>query len=99
MPNWFARVRSARSPSRLAKGRESDGNMALEGFGLIAERLRRSTVQVASGWQGQGSGFIVKSDGVIVTNAHVVGNSNLMVRLWDGTSFPASLQARSTRRD
>jgi serine protease Do len=73
--------------------------MALESFGQIAEQLRRSTVRVASGRRGQGSGFIVKSDGVIVTNAHVVGDSGLMVRLWDGSSFPASLQARSTRRD
>jgi len=73
--------------------------MALESFGQIAEQLRRSTVQVASGRRGQGSGFIVKSDGVIVTNAHVVGEANLMVRLWNGSSFPASLKTRSTRRD
>ena len=73
--------------------------MALESFGQIAEQLRRSTVQVASGRRGQGSGFIVKPDGVIVTNAHVVGDSGLTVRLWDGSSFPASLKARSTRRD
>ena len=73
--------------------------MAIESFGQIAEHLRRSTVQVASGRRGQGSGFIVKSDGVIVTNAHVVGDSSLKVRLWDGSSFPASLKARSARRD
>ena len=73
--------------------------MALEGFGPIAEQLRRSTVQVASGRRGQGSGFIVKSNGVIATNAHVLGESALTVRLWDGSSFPASLKARSTRRD
>jgi len=73
--------------------------MALESFGQIAEHLRRSTVQVASGRRGQGSGFIVKSDGLIVTNAHVVGDPSLTVRLWDGSSFPASLKARSTRRD
>jgi serine protease Do len=73
--------------------------MAFEGFGQIAERLRRSTVQVASGRRGQGTGIIVKSDGEIVTNAHVVGDSELMVRLWDGSSFPASLKSRSTRRD
>ncbi len=73
--------------------------MALDGFGQIAEQLGRSTVQVASGRHGQGSGIIVKSDGVIVTNAHVVGDSGLAVRLWDGTSFPARVEARSTRRD
>jgi S1-C subfamily serine protease len=47
--------------------------MALEGFGQIAEQLRRPTVQVSSGQLGQGSGFIVRSEGVIVTNAHVLG--------------------------
>jgi len=73
--------------------------MAFQGFGEIAERLRRSTVQVASGRNGQGSGIIVKPDGVIVTNAHVAGRSQFSVRLWDGSSFPASLEARSTRRD
>ena len=73
--------------------------MSLEGFGQIAEQLRRSTVQVASGRHGQGSGIIVKSDGVIVTNAHVAGHSPLSVRLWDGSSFPATLKTRSTRYD
>lgn len=73
--------------------------MPVYGFGEIAEQLRRSTVHVASGRRGQGSGFIVKSDGLIVTNAHVTGNAELSVRLWDGSSFPARLAARSTRRD
>ena len=85
--------------------------MALEGFGQIAEQLRRSTVQVASSsadGRGQGSGIIVRSDGAIVTNAHVAnpersrrvaGHSRLVVRLWDGSSFPASLQVRNARRD
>lgn len=73
--------------------------MPVYGFGEIAEQLRRSTVHVASGRHGQGSGFIVKSDGVIVTNAHVIGNAELSVRLWDGSSFPAQIAARSTRRD
>jgi serine protease Do len=73
--------------------------MAVESFGRIAEQLRRSTVQVSSGRRGQGSGFIVTADGEIVTNAHVVSGSELEVRLWDGSSFPATLKARSTRRD
>jgi serine protease Do len=73
--------------------------MAFYGFDEIAEQLRRSTVHVASGRRGQGSGFVVKSDGVILTNAHVAGNSEISVRLWDGSSFPARLVERSTRRD
>jgi serine protease Do len=73
--------------------------MALASFGEIAERLRRSTVEVASGRHGRGSGIVVESNGVIVTNSHVASSSELMVQLWDGSSFPAKLQARSTRRD
>ena len=73
--------------------------MSLEGFGQIAEQLRRSTVQVTSGRRGQGSGTIVSSNGVIVTNAHVVRDSRLAVQLWDGSTFPATLGARNSRRD
>jgi serine protease Do len=73
------------------------------GFGEVAERLRRSTVHVSSGGQGHGSGIIVKSDGTVVTNAHVAlfgkrfGNST--VTLWDGRSFPAEIASRDPRRD
>ncbi len=73
--------------------------MALQGFGEVAERLRRSTVQVTSGRRAQGSGFIVKSDGGVVTNAHVAGQGALSVQLWDGNSFPARVERRNTRRD
>ena len=39
---------------------------------------------------GLGSGFIIRADGVIVTNAHVVaGATNISVMLRDGTTFPA----------
>jgi len=41
---------------------------------------------------GIGSGFIVQSGGVIVTNAHVVaGASNVSVALRDGTTYPAKV--------
>lgn len=73
--------------------------MSLAGFGQIAEQLRRSTVQVTSGQRGQGSGIIVSSNGLIATNAHVVRDSHLAVQLWDGSSFPASVHAKSARRD
>ena len=75
--------------------------MSFDGFGPIAESLRRSTVQITSEGRrgGQGSGFIAGSNGLIVTNAHVINRSPLSVRLWDGSSFPAKITAHSVRRD
>ena len=41
-----------------------------------------------------GSGFIVRDDGIILTNAHVVGNnSTVRVQLNDGRSFDGQVQA------
>ena len=42
--------------------------------------------------QGQGSGFITRSDGVLLTNAHVVeGADTVKVTLPDGRSFPGKV--------
>jgi serine protease Do len=73
--------------------------MAIQGFGEIAEQLRRSTVLVHAGARGNGSGVIWSSDGVIVTNAHVARASQMRVQLWDGRQFDAGLVSRDTRRD
>src|SRR5579862_871000 len=68
-------------------------------FGEIAERLRRSTVEVRlRGTSGAGSGLIATPDGQIVTNAHVA-RGDASVRLWDGREYPARLVARDVRRD
>jgi len=41
-----------------------------------------------------GSGFIVRDDGIILTNAHVVGNNTTVhVRLNDGRTFSGHVQA------
>ena len=69
------------------------------GFGEVAERLRRCTVHVSSGGRGHGSGIIVKSDGAIVTNAHVARLGKSTVTLWDGRSFPAEIASPDLRRD
>jgi len=73
--------------------------MAIAGFGEIAEQLRRSTVLIHSGGRGSGSGVIWSSDGLIVTNAHVVRGSNVRVQLWDGREFEGAVASRDPRRD
>ena len=71
------------------------------GFGEVAERLRRSTVQVVDPGRpgGGGSGIIWSEDGTIVTNAHVARGSRAAVTLWDGRTLDAAVTARDTRRD
>ena len=73
--------------------------MLIRGFGEIAEKLRRSTVQVRAGRRGQGSGTIVEPEGVIVTNAHVATSSLIEVELWDGKLARASVSKRDSVRD
>ncbi len=50
--------------------------------------------------QGQGSGFITRSDGVLLTNAHVVeGAGTVTVTLPDGRSFPGKVLGADTLTD
>ena len=73
----------------------------MPGFGEVAERLRRATVQVLpqDDRGGTGSGVIWSRDGLIVTNAHVARSARAQVELWDGRRFPAAVTARDPRRD
>jgi serine protease Do len=73
--------------------------MAQDGFGEVAEALRRTTVQVGSGGRGFGSGVILSADGLIVTNAHVVRSSHAQVKLWDGRTLEAAVTSRDLSRD
>jgi serine protease Do len=87
------------SPS--VSGRGGEREMARQGFGEIAERLRRSTVHVRldGGSAGSGSGVIWSGDGLIVTNAHVARGERAAVELWDGRELEGRVTARDTRRD
>jgi serine protease Do len=50
--------------------------------------------------RGAGSGFIVSSDGYILTNAHVVADADeVTVRLTDRREFPAKVIGSDTRTD
>jgi serine protease Do len=49
---------------------------------------------------GIGSGFIIRDNGVIVTNAHVVNNAtNIMVMMRDGTTHTAKLLGQDESND
>jgi S1-C subfamily serine protease len=49
---------------------------------------------------GSGSGIIVRSDGVVITNAHVVGNSRVVeVSLADGRRYPGTVLDRDPTID
>jgi serine protease Do len=74
-------------------------DVAVPGFGEIAEQLRRSTVLIHAGARGTGSGIIWSSDGLVVTNAHVARGSRVTVQLWDGREFEAAIPSRDRRRD
>jgi len=72
------------------------------GIGEIGELLRRSTVQIhgmSRRRPSAGSGVIRDRDGLIVTNAHVLGPEAHRVELWDGQSFPAEVKERDDHRD
>ena len=73
----------------------------MHGLGEVAERLRRSTVEVRAGQRerGGGSGVVWDVAGLILTNAHVARAAELEVELWDGRCLRAQVTSRDTRRD
>jgi serine protease Do len=70
----------------------------LDMSGLV-ENVRRSLVQVSNGRRGTGAGTVWHPDGLILTNAHVVGRRNLRVTLPDGRTLPARLLAHDPALD
>src|SRR5437870_4249965 len=50
--------------------------------------------------QGSGSGFVIRKDGVVVTNNHVVENAKeITVRLSDGRKYTAKVMGRDPKTD
>jgi serine protease Do len=65
----------------------------------VVAGVRRSLVQVMDGRGGAGAGTIWHSDGLIVTNAHVVARGVRQVVLSDGRTLPARVLARDESHD
>ena len=59
----------------------------------------KSLVRVASGASGFGSGVVCHPSGLIITNAHVVGRSPLVVTLPNGNELEARVLAISSEDD
>ena len=70
----------------------------------VGDRVLRSLVHVRSGRRGAGAGTILRADGIIVTNAHVIQGRRrrrnpVQVMLPDGRELPARIIARDTDHD
>jgi S1-C subfamily serine protease len=65
----------------------------------VIQRVQQSLVQVQNGRRGNGAGTIWHSDGLVLTNAHVVQRRQPQVTLWDGRSYPSQLLAYDEKRD
>jgi serine protease Do len=65
----------------------------------VVEQTKSTLVHVSNGGQSHGAGIILSSDGVILTNAHVVRQHSLEVTLPDGRTVPAHVKAHDTDRD
>ncbi len=57
----------------------------------LAREAGRSLVQVRSGRRGTGAGIIWSSDGLIITNAHVIRRHSPQIILADGREFPSRI--------
>lgn len=84
------------------------GGDALTDLELIPELVRQVEASIvavlvttrAGVESGEGSGVIVRSEGVIVTNNHVVaGGTDITVALADGSQLPATLEATDPLSD
>ncbi len=62
-------------------------------------KARPSLVEIHNGHGGAGAGIIVRADGLIITNAHVIGRRGLHAILPDGQVLPVRLIAYDRAHD
>ena len=65
----------------------------------VVRKTRDSLVRITNGHSGAGAGTIWSSEGLIITNAHVVQRASPTVYLPDGRSLPARVLAHDPQRD
>ena len=96
-------VRSSEPLTTAAPDAAQPASVAATDLRALLDRVRPAVVgiEIDAGFdQGEGTGFIVTSDGVIVTNAHVAGSADeILVRLSDGDLEPAELLGSDPTHD
>lgn len=70
-----------------------------DAFAGVLNGVSASVVQVRDQSRGAGAGTIWRSDGLIVTNAHVAHKGPFQVALYDGRVLDARLVARDEQHD
>lgn len=76
-----------------------DSFSLVEELNVITESLRCSTVKIRGRRNGTGSGVIWNSNGIIITNDHVISRGKISVELSDGRVLAASVIAKNRQRD
>jgi serine protease Do len=69
------------------------------GLGSVTDWLRQITVRITSSRNSHGSGVIWRSEGLIVTNAHVAGSQVHEIEFENGRRLEAWLLARDQKLD
>jgi serine protease Do len=93
-----ARARTVQSRGRREQGSEDPLEDFLRQYGFPGGIPRGQAPQQPP--RGQGSGFLVSTDGYIITNAHVVeGATDITVKLTDRREFPAKVVGFDQRTD
>jgi len=65
----------------------------------VVQQTRDSLVRITNGRSGAGAGTVWSSEGLIITNAHVVQRAAPTVVLPDGRALPARVLAHDPQRD
>jgi serine protease Do len=65
----------------------------------VVRQVRNSLVRITNGNSGAGAGTLWNSEGLIITNAHVVHRDNPNVTLPDGRTLPAAIVGYDAQRD